>query len=69
VIVQKQVMQTLVHAQKDIGAAGILVGHGMGLMAQFAHVVGVMYAGRLVEIAPVREIFANPRHSGPCAQA
>ena len=41
----------------------------MGLMAQFAHVVGVMYAGRLVEIAPVREIFANPRHSGPGAQA
>jgi oligopeptide/dipeptide ABC transporter ATP-binding protein len=34
----------------------------MGLMAQFAHVVGVMYAGRLVEIAPVKEIFANPRH-------
>jgi peptide/nickel transport system ATP-binding protein len=62
VVVQKQVMQTLVHAQKDIGAAIILVGHDMGLMAQFAHVVGVMYAGRLVEIAPVREIFANPRH-------
>ena len=68
-VVQKQVMQTLVHAQKDIGAATILVGHGMGLMAQFAHVVGVMYAGRLVEITPVREIFANPRHSGPGAQA
>ena len=62
VIVQKQVMQTLIHAQKDVGAAIILVGHDMGLMAQFAHVVGVMYAGRLVEIAPVREIFANPRH-------
>ena len=55
-------MQTLVHAQKDIGASIILVGHDMGLMAQFAHVVGVRYAGRLVEIAPVREIFANPRH-------
>jgi peptide/nickel transport system ATP-binding protein len=62
VIVQKQVMQTLIHAQKDVGAAIILVGHDMGLMAQFAHVVGVMYAGRLVEIAPVREIFAHPRH-------
>ncbi|MBC7705901.1 MAG: ABC transporter ATP-binding protein [Rhodoferax sp.] len=62
VIVQKQVMQTLIHAQREIGAAIILVGHDMGLMAQFAHVVGVMYAGRLVEIAPVKEIFANPRH-------
>ena len=62
VIVQKQVMQTLIHAQKEVGAAIILVGHDMGLMAQFAQVVGVMYAGRLVEIAPVKEIFANPRH-------
>jgi peptide/nickel transport system ATP-binding protein len=62
VIVQKQVMRTLIYAQKEIGAAIILVGHDMGLMAQFAHVVGVMYAGRLVEIAPVKEIFANPRH-------
>ena len=62
VIVQKQVMQTLIHAQKAVGAAIILVGHDMGLMAQFAHVVGVMYAGRLVEIAPVAEIFARPRH-------
>jgi peptide/nickel transport system ATP-binding protein len=62
VIVQKQVMQTFIHAQKDVGAAIILVGHDMGLMAQFAHVVGVMYAGRLVELAPVREIFGNPCH-------
>jgi len=62
VIVQKQVMQTLIHAQRAVGAAIILVGHDMGLMAQFTHVVGVMYAGQLVEIAPVKDIFANPRH-------
>ena len=62
VIVQKQVMQTLIQAQKAVGAAILLVGHDMGLMAQFAQVVGVMYAGRLVEIGPVAEIFANPRH-------
>ena len=62
VIVQKQVMQTLIHAQKAVGAAIVLVGHDMGLMAQFAHVVGVMYAGRLVEVGPVAEIFAHPRH-------
>jgi peptide/nickel transport system ATP-binding protein len=62
VVVQKQVMQTLIHAQREVGAAIILVGHDMGLMAQFAHVVGVMYAGRLVEIAPVGRIFSDPRH-------
>jgi peptide/nickel transport system ATP-binding protein len=62
VIVQRQVLRTLVKAQKEAGAAIVMVGHDMGLMAQFAHRIGVMYAGRLVEIAPVRDIFADPRH-------
>ena len=34
----------------------------MALMAQFAHVVGVMYAGRLVETSPVTDLFTDPRH-------
>jgi peptide/nickel transport system ATP-binding protein len=34
----------------------------MGLMAQFVNRLGVMYAGRLVEVSPVREIFAEPLH-------
>ncbi len=62
VIVQKQVLRTLIAAQRALGAGIMLVGHDMGLMAQFAHTVGVMYAGRLVEIGPVRTIFADPRH-------
>jgi peptide/nickel transport system ATP-binding protein len=62
VVVQKQVLTTLGEVQEEIGAAVILVGHDMGLMAQFAHRIGVMYAGRLVELAPVRDIFASPRH-------
>jgi peptide/nickel transport system ATP-binding protein len=62
VIVQKQVLRTLIAAQKRLDAGVILVGHDMGLMAQFAHTVGVMYAGRLVEIGPVRQLFAAPRH-------
>ena len=62
VVVQKQVLTTLGEVQEEIGAAVILVGHDMGLMAQFAHRIGVMYAGRLVEIGPVRDIFASPRH-------
>ena len=43
-------------------ATVLLVGHDMGLMAQFADVLGVMYAGHLVEFAPIGEIFANPKH-------
>jgi peptide/nickel transport system ATP-binding protein len=62
VVVQRQVMETLGRVQKDLGAAVILVGHDMGLMAQFVDRVGVMYAGKLVEISPVRDIFKDPQH-------
>ena len=43
--------------QEDLGASVILVGHDMGLMAQFVDRLGVMYAGKLVEVSPVRDIF------------
>jgi peptide/nickel transport system ATP-binding protein len=62
VVVQRQVMATLAAVQADLGAAVILVGHDMGLMAQFVDRLGVMYAGRLVEIAPIRDIITAPRH-------
>ncbi|MCB0122575.1 MAG: ABC transporter ATP-binding protein [Caldilineaceae bacterium] len=62
VVVQRQVMETLKEAQREIGASVILVGHDMGLMAQFVERLGVMYAGRLMEVAPIREIFNRPRH-------
>ena len=53
VVVQRQVMETLARVQQELGAAVVLVGHDMGLMAQFVDRLGVMYAGRLVEIAPI----------------
>ncbi len=62
VVVQRQVMETLGKVQEEMGASLILVGHDMGLMAQFVNTVGVMYAGRLVEVASVDDIFANPQH-------
>jgi peptide/nickel transport system ATP-binding protein len=62
VVVQRQVMDALARAQADLGAAVILVGHDMGLMAQFVDRLGVMYAGRLVEISPVRDVFSGPLH-------
>ncbi len=66
VVVQMQVMETLRRVQEEVGAAVILVGHDMGLMAQFVERVGVMYAGKLVEVSPVRDIFRRPLH--PYAQ-
>ncbi len=62
VVVQRQVMQTLGRLQEGIGSAVVLIGHDMGLIAQFADLVGVMYAGRLVEIGPVDDILTAPRH-------
>lgn len=62
VVVQRQIVQTLREVQEGLGAATILIGHDMGLMAQFATRIGIMYAGRLVEIGPTRAIFNNPKH-------
>lgn len=62
VVVQRQVMETLRRVQEDLGASVILIGHDMGLMAQFADRVGIMYAGRLVEEGSVGDIFSNPQH-------
>jgi peptide/nickel transport system ATP-binding protein len=62
VVVQRQIMQTLRAVQSSLGAAVILIGHDMGLMAQFVDRLGVMYAGELAELSPVREIFAEPLH-------
>jgi peptide/nickel transport system ATP-binding protein len=62
VVVQRRVMETLVAVQEQLGAAVLLVGHDMGLMAQFADRIGVMYGGKLVEVAPVRDLFKEPLH-------
>jgi peptide/nickel transport system ATP-binding protein len=62
VVVQRQVIATLARVQRELEAAVILIGHDMGLMAQFVDRLGVMYAGRLVEIAPIGGIITHPRH-------
>ncbi len=67
VVTQRQVMETIDRVQDEINAAVILIGHDMGLMAQFVDQVAVMYAGRLVEVSTVREMFTDPKH--PYAQA
>lgn len=67
VVTQRQVMETIDRIQKELGAAVILIGHDMGLMAQFVDKVAVMYTGHLMEVSPVREMFTNPLH--PYAQA
>ncbi len=60
-------METIDRVQTDLGAAVILIGHDMGLMAQFVDKVAVLYAGRLMELSTVNEMFTNPKH--PYAKA
>src|SRR5215213_2195922 len=62
VVVQKRVMETLRKVQQELGSAVILIGHDMGLMAQFAQRVAVMRSGQLLEVNGVHEIFARPQH-------
>ena len=62
VVVQRQIMQTLGRLQEGLDAAVLLVGHDMGLVAQFADTIGVMYAGKLVEVGTVPDVFKDPKH-------
>jgi len=60
VITQRQVMETLGRLQERMGCAIILIGHDMGLMAQFVDRIAVMYAGHLMELGRVQEVFTDP---------
>ncbi|MDH6110640.1 peptide/nickel transport system ATP-binding protein [Kitasatospora sp. MAP12-15] len=62
VTIQAQVLDVLRTAQRETGAALVLVSHDLGVIAQMADRVAVMYAGRVVESAEVDELFAAPRH-------
>lgn len=62
VVVQKHVMMTLMRLQRELGAAVLLIGHDIGLMTQFVDTLGVLYAGRLVEWAPVADVLNNAYH-------
>jgi oligopeptide/dipeptide ABC transporter ATP-binding protein len=62
VVVQRQVMDTLLKVQEDLGASIILIGHDMGLMAQVVDRVGIMYAGNLAEVSEVHDLFRAPLH-------
>ena len=62
VVVQRQVMDTLLTVSEDLGASMLLIGHDMGLMAQVADRVGIMYAGNFVEVSPSAELFRDPLH-------
>ncbi|WP_298721017.1 ABC transporter ATP-binding protein [uncultured Ferrovibrio sp.] len=60
--VQIQILLLLRELQRELGLTVILVTHDIGVAVEVADRVAVMYAGRIVETGPVREIIRNPRH-------
>jgi len=62
VTVQAQILDLLRRLQEEHGMAILLITHDLGVVAEMAHEVVVMYAGKVVEQAPVASLFAGPRH-------
>jgi oligopeptide/dipeptide ABC transporter ATP-binding protein len=67
VTIQAQVLDLLLQLQKEMGMSLLFITHDMGVVAQIADRVAVMYAGNIVEQSEVQEIFSKPRH--PYTQA
>jgi oligopeptide/dipeptide ABC transporter ATP-binding protein len=62
VTIQAQILELLQELRRRLGLALLLITHDLGVVAQMAHRVCVMYAGRIVEEAPVGTLFGDPKH-------
>ena len=62
VTIQAQILELMNRLQRDKGMSVILITHNLGVIAETAQKVAVMYAGRIVEYAEVKPIFGNPMH-------
>jgi len=63
VTVQQQILALIRDLRVELGASALLITHDLGVIAQNCDSVLVMYAGRIVESAPVEELFTHPRHA------
>ncbi|WP_432343837.1 ABC transporter ATP-binding protein [Shinella yambaruensis] len=62
VTIQAQILDLMQSLQRERGMGMLFVTHNLGVVAEIAHRVAVMYAGRIVETGPVSEVFRTPRH-------
>ena len=62
VTIQAQILNLVRRLQQEIGMSILFVTHNLGVVAEIAHEVAVMYAGRVVEQAPVEPLFERPKH-------
>ncbi|MFC4403749.1 ABC transporter ATP-binding protein [Gracilibacillus xinjiangensis] len=62
VTIQSQILDLIMKLKKEMHAGVILITHDLGVVAEMADRVAVMYAGQIVEMAPVTDLFDNPQH-------
>jgi peptide/nickel transport system ATP-binding protein len=62
VIIQRQVLKSLSDVQKINNSAVVLIGHDIGLLAQFVDTLAIMYAGKIVEFGSLESLLTNPKH-------
>lgn len=62
VSVQSQVLNLLMKLQKELGLTFLFIAHGLNVVRHISDRIGVMYLGRLVEVARTEDLFANPKH-------
>jgi peptide/nickel transport system ATP-binding protein len=62
VTIQAQILDLLRSLQRELGMSILIITHDLGIVAELADDVAVMYASKVVEYAPVKELFANPLH-------
>src|SRR5262249_49731582 len=62
VTTQEQIIELLIDLRASLGMSMLYVTHDLGVLAQIADRIGVMYAGHMVEIAPAAVLFGQPRH-------
>jgi peptide/nickel transport system ATP-binding protein len=62
VVVQRQILQEISDLQKELKFAVMYITHDLSMLIEFAHRIGVMYAGKLVEVAKSQDLFHHPKH-------
>ncbi len=62
VVVQKEILQQIAELKEKLGFSILFITHDLSLMIEFCDTIGILYAGRLCEIAPSKQLLSNPQH-------
>lgn len=62
VVVQKEIMRQIAELKQELGFSILFITHDLSLMIEFSNRIGILYAGKMVELAEARELFEHPRH-------